>query len=173
MMRTITACLALAVLLAGCDSPTQPASVGVAPTSPDLLKGHLGEVVREPISDVIENPCTGELLTLTGEALHVFNGVGPGAASGNFTNYTDFFRISGTAVSESGIAYVFSAVDHLTFESPSPDAPQVAFTHGEGAQLVSKGGETNFIALLTFHITVRPDGSFIVTTDFDRGECRG
>ena len=38
---------------------------------------------------------------------------------------------------------------------------------------MSKGGETNFVALLIFHITVQPDGSFIVTTDFDRGECRG
>ncbi len=172
-MRHITAYLAVAALLAGCDSPTQPASVGLSSTPPDLVKAHVGEVVREPISDVIENPCTGELLTLTGEALHVFNGVGPGAASGNFTNYTDFFKVSGTAVSESGTRYVFREIDHLTFESPSPEAPQVSFTHREGAQLVSQGGETNFIALLIFHITVLPDGSFIVTTDFDRGACRG
>jgi hypothetical protein len=173
MMRHVTSCLALAALLAGCDSPTQPATVGLGPTPPDLLKTHVGEVVREPISDVIENPCTGELVTLTAEALHVFNGAGPGAESGNYTNWTDFFKLSGTAVSENGTQYVFSEIDHFTFESPSPEAPQVTFTRREGAQLVSKGGETNFIALWTFHITVLPDGSFIVTTDFDRGECRG
>jgi hypothetical protein len=49
----------------------------------------VGEVAREPISDVIEVPCIWETLTLTGQVLHVFNGVGPDAASGNFTNYTD------------------------------------------------------------------------------------
>jgi hypothetical protein len=173
MMRHITAYLALAVLLAGCDSPTQPVSLGFNASQPDRIKAHVGEVVREAISDVIEVPCIGETLTLTGEVLHVFNGVGPGAASGNFTNYTDFFKISGTAVGESGTQYVFNEVNHYTFASPSPEATQVSFTHREGAEVVSKGGETNFVALLIFHITVQPDGSFIVTTDFDRGECRG
>jgi hypothetical protein len=172
-MRPLTICLALAALLAGCGSPTQPTSVPNSPTPPALLKAHLGEVSREPISDVIEVPCIGEVLTLTGEALHIFNGVGPDAASGNFTNYTDFFKISGTAVGESGTRYVFNEVNHYTFASPSPEATQISFTHREGARVVSQGGETNFIALLLFHVTVMPDGSFIVTTDFDRGECRG
>jgi len=170
-MRHIPTCLALATLLAGCDSPTQPASAVL--NSPDLLNAHVGEVVREPISDVIENPCTGELLTLTGEALHVFNGVGPGAESGNFTHYTDYFKISGTAVSASGTRYVFNEIDHFNFESPSPEAPQVTFTQREGAHLVSQGPESNFIALLIFHITVLPDGSFIITTDLDSGACLG
>jgi hypothetical protein len=173
MLRPLTTCLALAALLAGCDSLTQPASAHTSPTPPGLLKTHVGEVVREPISDVIEVPCIGEALTLTGEALHVFNGVGPGAATGNFTSYTDLFKISGTAVGESGTQYVFNEVNKYAFGSPSPEATQVSFTHTEGAKVVSKGGGTNFVALLAFHITVLPDGSFIVTTDFDRGECRG
>lgn len=113
------------------------------------------------------------MLTLTGETLHVFNGVGPDAGTGNFTNYTDLVKVSGTAVGESGTQYVFNEVNKYAFASPSPEATQVSFTHTEGAEVVSKGGETTFIALLAFHITVLPDGSFIVTTDFDRGECRG
>jgi len=172
-MRHITKYLALVVLLAGCDTPTQPASVSHTWATPGQLKAHVGEVVREPISDVIEVPCIEGTLTLTGQVVHVFNGVGPGTASGNFTSYTDFFKISGRAVDESGTQYVFNDINHYTFASPSPEAAQVSFTHVEGAQVVSKGGETNFIALLVFHITVLPDGSFIVTTDFDRGECRG
>ena len=172
-MRHPIAYLALAALLTGCDAPTQPVSVGFDPSRPDLIKAHVGEVALEPISDVIEVPCIGETLTLTGQVLHVFNGVGPGAASGNYTTYTDFVKISGTAVGESGAQYVFNEVNHYTFGSPSPEATQVSFTHREGAQVVSKGGGTNFIALLVFHITVLPDGSFDVTTDFDRGDCRG
>ena len=172
-MRQFTASLILAALLAGCESPTQPASVRNSPAPPALVKAHVGEVVREPISDVIEVPCIEEVLTLTGEVLHVFNGVGPDVATGNFTNFTDFFMISGTAVGESGTEYVLNVRDHLTFESPSPEATQVSFIHKEDAQIVSKGGGTNFIAFLTFHFTVLPDGSFNVRTDFDRGECRG
>ena len=172
-MRPLTICLTLAALLAGCDSPTQPGSAGRCQTPPALIKAHVGEVVRKPILDVIEVPCIGEVLTLTGEALHIFNGVGPDAASGLFTNYTDLVKISGTAVGESGTQYVFNEVNKYAFGSPSPEATQVSFTHTEGAEVVSKGGETNFIALFAFHITVLPDGSFIVTTDFDRGECRG
>ncbi len=70
-MRHSTACLLLAALLAGCDSPTQPASRGPS-TSADLLKQHVGEIVRQPVSFVIDNPSNGELVTVTGEELHVF-----------------------------------------------------------------------------------------------------
>src|SRR5215210_4227586 len=171
-MRHFTACLIVAALLAGCDSPTQPAPLGPASTPPDLLKEHVGEIVRQPLSFVIDNPCDGELVTVTGEEMHVFNGVGPDVETGNFTNFTDFFKFSATGVGESGTQYVFHSAEHFTFESPSPEAPQVSFTFKGADFLVSKGAAANFIAHVTFHITLTPTGSEVVTT-FDRAECRG
>ena len=171
-MRQFTACLILAALLAGCDSPTQPASLGPTSTPPDLRKEHVGEIVRQPLSFVIDNPCNGELVTVTGEELHVFNGVGPGVETGNFTNFTDFFKLSATGVGENGTQYVFHSAEHFTFESPSPEAPQVSFTFKLADVLVSKGAGTNFIAHVTFHLTLTPNGFEVVTT-FDRAECRG
>jgi hypothetical protein len=170
-MRQFTACLVLAVLLAGCDSPTQPGALGNPPTRPELLKQHVGEVVRQSVSFVIDNPCNGELVTLTGEELHVFNGVDP-TLEGNFTNFTDFFKLSATGVGESGTQYVVNFAEHFTFESPSPEAPQVSFTFKGADFLVSKGAAANFIAHVTFHITLTPNGFEVVTT-FDRAECRG
>lgn len=171
-MRQFTACLVLAALLAGCDSPTQPGALGNPPTRPELLKQHVGEVVRQSVSFVIDNPCNGELVTLTGEELHVFNGVGPGVETGNFTNFTDFFKLSATGVGESGTQYVINFAEHFTFESPSPEAPQVSLTFKGANVLVSKGAGANFIAHFTFHITATPNG-LVVETTFDKAECRG
>jgi hypothetical protein len=170
-MRHFTACLILTALLAGCDSPTQPASVGLTSSAPDLLKQHEGEVVRQPLSFVIDNPCNGELVTLTGEELHVFNGVDP-TLEGNFTNFTDFFKLSATGVGESGTEYVIHFAEHFTFDSPTPEAPQVSFTFRGADVLVSKGAGANFIAHFTFHFTATPNG-FEVETTLDKAECRG
>jgi hypothetical protein len=170
-MRHFTACLILAALLAGCDSPTQPGPLGIAPTQPELLKQHVGEVVRQSVSFVIDNPCNGELVTVTGEELHVFNGVDP-TLGGNFTNVTDFLKLSATGVGESGTQYVINFAEHFTFESPNPEAPQVSITFKGANVLVSKGAGANFIAHVTFHITLTPGGFEVVTT-FDRAECRG
>ena len=59
-MRHITAYLALAVLLAGCDSPTQPVSLGFNASQPDRTKAHVGEVVREAISESSKFPVSGK-----------------------------------------------------------------------------------------------------------------
>jgi hypothetical protein len=170
-MRSLMTCLILAALLAGCDSPTHPDSVGITPTGPEQLKQHEGEIVRQSLSFVIDNPCNGELVTLTGEELHVFNGVDP-TLEGNFTNSTDFIKLSATGVGESGTQYVINFAEHFTFESPSPEAPQFSITFKGANVLVSKGAGANFIAHFTFHITATPNG-FVVETTFDKAECRG
>lgn len=171
-MRSLTTCLILAALLAGCDSPTQPASVGLTSAPPDLLKEHVGEIVRQPLSFVIDNPCNGELVTLTGEELHVFNGVGPDAETGNFTNFTDFFKLSAKGVGESGTQYVINFAEQFTFESPTPESHQVSLTFRSANVLVSKGAGANFIADFIIHITLTSNG-FEVETTLDKAECRG
>lgn len=171
-MRSLTTCLILAALLAGCDSPTQPASVGLTSTPPDLLKEHVGEIVRQPLSFVIDNPCNGELVTLTGEELHVFNGVGPGVESGNFTNFTDFFKLSATGIGESGTQYVINFAEQFTFESPTPESHQVSLTFRSANVLVSKAAGANFIGHFIIHITLTSNG-FEVETTLDKAECRG
>jgi hypothetical protein len=173
IMRHYTKCLILTALLAACDAPTQPGSSDVTTPGPDPLKQHEGVVVRQPISDVFENPCNGELVTVTGEELHVFNGASPDPESGLFTNFEDFFKASGTGLGESGTQYVVSGADHFIFESPSPTAPQVSLTAKGSFLVVSQGGGPNFIEHFTLHITITPDGTIKVTTEFDRAECRG
>jgi hypothetical protein len=165
-MRRLAQFLVAVALLTGCDAATEPVN-----NDRNLLKQHEGEVVRQPISDVIENPCNGEQVTLSGEELHVFNGVDP-TLQGDFTNFEDFFKASGTGLGETGTQYVFSAADHFIFESPSPPAPQVTFTAESRFIFISKAGDANFVEYATFHITVTPDGPPRITTDFDNAECR-
>ena len=170
-MRPVTAFLAVAALLAACDSPTQPVSGETTTAGPELLKEHVGEVLRQALSFVV-NGCNGELVTITGEQLHVFNGVGPGVETGNYTNFTDFVKLSATGVGESGTQYVVNFAEHFTFESPSPEADHVSLIFHGGDILVSQGPDGNFIGHFTFHLVARPTGFEVVTT-FESGECRG
>lgn len=172
-MHPVPRLLMLAALLGGCDSPTHPGSLGNGATHPELLKQREHVVVRQPVSAVIEDACNGELVTLTGEELHVFNGVEPFNEDNFSTRFEDLFRASGTGVGESGTGYVFTSTDHFIFTSPDPSAPQFTFTAKGRFEVVSRGGGPNFIEHATFHITLTPDGPPKVTTEFDRPECRG
>ena len=111
-------------------------------------------------------------MTVTGEELHVFNGVGPDVETGNFTNFTDFFKLSATGVGESGTQYVINFAEQFTFESPTPESHQVSLTFRSANVLVSKGAGANFIAHLIIHITLTSNG-FEVETTLDKAECRG
>jgi hypothetical protein len=166
-MRRLAEFLVAVALVTGCDAATEPVN-----NDPELLKQHEGEIVRQPVSDVIENPCSGELVTITGEELHVFNGASPDPESGQFTNLEDLFQASGTGLGETGTQYVFSAADHFIFDSPSPPAPQGTFTAESRFIVTSKAGDANFVEHVTFHITFTPDGPPRITTDFDNAECR-
>jgi hypothetical protein len=66
----------------------------------------------------------------------------------------------------------YAAPGEQAASAPSPEAPQVSFTFKFADVLVSKGAAANFIAHLTFHITLTPSGFEVVTT-FDRAERRG
>jgi len=173
-MRQLTACLIFAVLLAGCDSPTQNGSVGTVPTGPAMLRQHFGVDIREPIlGDTLLNPCNGEVVIITGEAVHRFNGVGPDPGAALFTHFEDFFKISGAGVGDSGNRYVLNSTEHVIFSTPSLPPTQFTVTGPSAFVLVSKGAAPNFTGHAVFHITVLPDGSMKVTTDFVSEECRG
>jgi hypothetical protein len=163
--------LICAALLAGCDATTQPNSAAINPTRPELLSRHESEIVREPILDLAED-CNGEPVLITGEILHVFNGIAPNP-QGDFTHTEDTFHASGTGAGENGSRYVFSGSGVFVFNTPYPTASQSTFTRKERFLLISKNGGANFVEQVIFHVTVNPDGELKVTTDFHNAECRG
>jgi hypothetical protein len=170
-MRRYMKYLILTALLAGCDAPTDPGSSGSTPEGPELLQQHEREIVREPILDLGED-CNGELLLITGEVLHVFNGV-EATPQGDFTHTEDTFHASGTGAGENGTQYVLSGSGVFVFNTPYPTASQSTFTRKERFLLISKNGGANFVEQVIFHVTVNPDGEPKVTTDFHDAECRG
>jgi hypothetical protein len=174
---TLLAFTAALLLTAGCGDtlPLEQDHGNRGPSSPALEdnKEHVQFRDTVAISDVFDNPCNGELVQITGESVHIFNGVGEDAESGDFTNFQDSVTDSGTGVGETGTEYLFRSTHRFIFESPNPPAPQVAITSSSWTVFVSKGPSPNFVARAVFHVTVLPDGTPQVTVDFDRAECRG
>ena len=179
-MRPFTKCLMLTAVLAGCDAAANP----LEPASTDSSKPSLviadpqprvpeRSVVRELFSFVLDNPCNGELVQITIESVHTFQGVTTDPGSGFFIHWTDFIHESGTGLGESGTEYLFNVTDKVVFESPSGPAPQVTVTSYQTVLFVSQGSSPNFTLRERFHITVLPDGTFKVTSDVESGECRG
>lgn len=170
-MRPFTNLLIAAAVLAGCNAPTQPGSVGFDLPPLGLLQEHERDIVREPIRDLAED-CNGEPVLITGEILHVFNGIAPNP-QGDFTHTEDTFHASGTGAGANGSQYVFSGSGVFVFNTPYPTASQSTFTSKERFLLISKDGGANFVEQVIFHVTVNPDGELKVTTDFHNAECRG
>ena len=174
-MRRFTTCLMLTGLLAGCDAATsslEPGSLSApGPTLAALVSERFTET--DPFLEVLDNPCNGTSVQITGEIAHTFHGVTDAPGSGMFHHWKDTYRVSGAGLGSDGTTYVFNDSDTEIFQSPNPSSPQITFTSYDGTRLVSKGSSPNFIALLRFHVTVTPDGTLTVTSELDHAECRG
>lgn len=179
-MRPFTQCLMLTAVLTGCDATAalQDSASTDAPAPRRVIADPQPRVpersvAREVFSFVLDNPCNGELVQITIESVHTFQGVTTDPGSGLYFHWTDFIHESGTGLGESGTEYLFNVTDKVVFESPSGPAPQVTVTSYQTVLFVSQGSSPNFTLLERFHITVLPDGTFKVTSDVERGECRG
>jgi hypothetical protein len=126
-------------------------------------------MVTEPVEEVFENPCTGEVVTLTGEQVIMVHQVDDGAG-GFHEKFTIHVR-GITAIGESGTQYRSVGAHSDYFSIGAGRATTFTFT--VAFLVVSKGGADNFLAKATIHATANAKGD--VTAEFEefRVECRG
>ena len=166
---------ALTVLLAGCDAVAGPLDPATTAAPDPSLASLVSErtVVTEPFLEVIDNPCNGTAVQMTGEIVHTFHGVTDSPGSGFFLHWKDTARITATGVGDDGTEYVFTDMDTQIFQSPRPPEPPVTFTAFTDGHIVSKGPSPNFMVGFRIHVTVTPDGTVKVTSEVEHVDCRG
>jgi hypothetical protein len=122
-----------------------------------------------PFFAVFPDPCTGELVTLTGN-LHVLVHVTENAGGG--TEMKAHFQPQGiTGVGESGTMYQGTGVTQTMTENSA--GPQVSSTLINNFRIISHGPSDNFTVHLTVHVTVNGNGELTAEVVDTRTECAG
>ena len=171
MLRSLALTILLSPLVA-CDGPISPAESATAPELPSLAARSTSHfTIREELTDVIESPCSGEVIPFTATRFEETNVV----ENSGVLHFEVTESISGSGTAESsGTRYLVHDVSHFDFQKPNLSAPQLnVFDMPHTIKLISKGGGQNFLEHVVFHFTVLPDGELKTTVDFDNAECRG
>lgn len=146
-----------AVVVAACDRSIDATSPMKSPRAASFDRPTINTVT--PTSDVVINPCNGDVVTLTGDAHVLLKPTNTGTELHiNFSDLTGVGVPSGLVYHENGVGDQTTQVTGtgLTFETQINE------------ELISQGSANNFIV----HTTVIFDGTS-VTFKRSSTECRG
>jgi len=170
-MRSLTLAgpaMVMGMLLTGCGAESGPTAENVAGLTADAADHNTGSHIKlvETFTEPLVNPCNGEEIVFSGEAITQITDVGglhselQGSASGTGTG------------PESGATYAYNLVFHESFNTPSVTAPQANFFANANARVTSNLPGLSFTAHFVFHGVALPSGEFKVTRNLDRVECK-
>ena len=179
-MRSLTlsgAAMLMAALVTGCasdDSPTAPSALSLAVDG----AGHNVAVHTkfiEALSFVYENPCNGEMIAFSGEAISQETAVGTledlEAGSARHFEYQSSLLATGTGP-ESGAVYTLNDTFHEGFNTPSASAPQATFSARAATRVRSDLPGLSWTIHFVYHVVTLPSGEFKVTRDVDSAQCK-
>jgi hypothetical protein len=158
-------------LALGCTDQSTPTGPESVPTlSPPALERQTVEhfTFREPWEADVISPCTGEVIHFTGELFEKQTHL-----AGDI-HVEQQVVLSGTGTGTvTGTTYIGRQAFHLSFNSPSVEAPNFVFTIKSTLRAITAGPGQNFIIHLSLHITVLPSGETATEVAVDSAECRG
>jgi hypothetical protein len=177
-MRRFAMCLTLTILLAGCDSATEPAAPTLAPdhNGTPSLAARFPEhfTARESFEGDDFNPCNGETIHLTGEIQVEVNLLHPDAEDPEVIHAESQMTFVASGVGAvTGTVYLFRKVLHTDFETPNVSASQFIFSERDRTHGISPGSAGDFLLHFTFVFVGLPNGEGKVAVSFEGAECLG
>jgi hypothetical protein len=123
----------------------------------------------EELTDILESPCTGEMVPFTARRFEETNVV----EESDILHFQVTESISGSGTAEvTGTRFIIHDVSHFSFQTPSASATQQnVFDMPHTIKFITKGGRANFLEHDVLHVTVLPDGELKTTVEFGRAEC--
>ena len=123
----------------------------------------------EPFEEAFPNPCTGETVLLTGE-LHVISHQSTDRAGGYHEKFTVVPRgVTGTGAS--GTRYL-AVGSHSDVFNTGPGRA-TTFTLTVTFNVISTGGNGNFVSTVTVHLTENANGESTAEVESFRTRCVG
>jgi hypothetical protein len=123
---------------------------------------------KVPVTQVLLNPCNGELVTITGEQHLIIKETTDGAGG---LHLDVFSSIHGEGLGNQGNSYVVSEQDHNT-QNIQGSADHFETTMLVDTNLISRGSAPNFVSHALLHITFA-NGELRAFVDQFTEECRG
>jgi hypothetical protein len=170
-MRALTlsgVAILAAALITSCGAeagPTAENVLGLTADAADLNTPQHTKLV-EPFTEPLTNPCNGEVIVFSGEAITQITDVG-----GLHSELTGSASGTGTGP-ESNATYEYNLVFHESFNTPSETAPQATFFGNANARVRSSIRDLTFTAHFVFHGVALPSGEFRITRNLDRVQCK-
>ena len=126
-----------------------------------------GEHIKsvEPFTETLVNPCNGEAIVFSGEAVLHFTVLD--------NRHVEFFTSStGTGIGpESGATYTYNLdAAHEIFHTAN--GQNATFEAGANARMITDLPGLSFTSHFVFHGVILPSGEFKVTRSLDRVECK-
>ena len=120
----------------------------------------------EPFTETLVNPCNGEAIVFSGEAVLHFTVL-------DDRHVESFTSAEGTGTGpESGATYTYN-LDAGHEISHTANGQNTTFEAGANARMISDLPGLSFTAHFVFHGVILPSGEFKVTRSLDRVECTG
>ena len=127
-----------------------------------------GEHIKsvEPFTETLVNPCNGEAIVFSGEAISHFT-----VLDDRHTEAWTSATGTGTGP-QSGATYTYNLdAGHEIFHTGN--GQNTIFEAGANARMISDLPGLSFTAHFVFHAVILPSGEFKVTRDLDRVACKG
>jgi hypothetical protein len=153
--------LAAAGLVAGCAERD-----GLTEVEDATPMATVSANTSDPLSQLLSNPCNGDLVAIEG-VVHTVFGLHVDQAGGSHIQAHIIEHGAGTGLA-AGDKYSFSA--DTSFVSNTPD-PTSETTQVVNVHLVGQGGAPDFFALQVLHFTVNANGQVTALVDKFTSAC--
>ena len=163
--------------LTGCGSESSPTGESTSSPTAYAIAHNTADhfTAVDPVTFMIDSPCNGESITLTGTAESQITNVDTreNLDAGNSVHMEFLQRTTATGTgSVSGATYTLNDVYHESFESPNPPAPHATFGAGGMTRVSSDIAGLSFSGHLVFQAVIPSGQDFKVTTSMEKVACR-
>lgn len=168
MRLTLALGLLTALTAVACNEPTASSQPAEPTLTADVTAEHT--TTTELVDDIMISPCNGESIHFTGSFVEQLTLVGPDAGA-THAELEDVFSGTGLGLT-TGLSYSVQGAHHISFQSPTPEAFQTAYTERDRFSFNTSAPGLSFAATFLVHLVDLPSGEEKVTHEVESLECR-
>ena len=165
--------LALGLLTAltavACNEPTASSQPAEPTLTADVTAEHT--TTTELVDDIMISPCNGESIHFTGSVVEQLTLVGPDGLGATHFDLEEVFSGTGLGLN-TGLSYSVQGAHHISFQSPTPEAFQTAYTERDRFSFNTSTPGLSFDATFLVHLVDLPSGEEKVTHEVESLKCR-
>jgi hypothetical protein len=170
-LSIVFAASAATLLIVGCDRASNIAGPQRSPTSRPVSDAIIQRTNEQdvPWSDVEQDPCTGDWVTIQGSTHFLYNT----SFDGN-TGYHLYTRSNHTGTGTGAPSgYIYKVMDEFFYHENNPTGPQFEQTQGDDLHILGPKSVDNYIKHMEFKLVMNGVGNVTASRDRSWTKCVG